>query len=209
MKIRVAQKPADAYQHGDLREALVDAGVKLLMEGGLDKLSLRGAAQLAGVSHAAPYRHYRDKDALVAAIAERGFRMLSAAMRTELERSGARKASRKLTALAVGYVGFGTEHPAYLQLIFGGALNKANAPASLREAGEDAYHVLRDVVAAGIDAGELCKADTDEVALACWSLVHGLSMLIIHGAVPRPETRELERALTERLVLLLGRGIEA
>jgi AcrR family transcriptional regulator len=209
MKIRVARKPPDAYQHGDLREALVDAGVKLLMEGGLDKLSLRGAAQLAGVSHAAPYRHYRDKDALVAAIAERGFRMLSAAMRAELEQSGARKAGRKLVALAIGYVTFGTAHPAYLQVIFGGAMNKQNVPATLMEAGDEAYHVLRDVVAAGLASGELRKADTDEVALACWSLVHGLSMLMIHGAVTRPETAELERTLTERLVLLLGRGIES
>lgn len=208
MKIRVAKKPPDAYQHGDLREALVDAGVKLLMEGGLDKLSLRGAAQLAGVSHAAPYRHYRDKEALLAAIAERGFRMLSAAMRDELERSGARKAGRKLVALGVGYVRFGTEHPAYLQLIFGAGGPRQGMPDSLREAGDEAYHMLRDVVAAGITAGELVKGDTDEVALSCWSLVHGLSMLLIHGAVAKPETQELERALTERLVGLLGRGIE-
>src|ERR1700755_3363189 len=84
MKIRVAKKPADSYQHGDLREALVDAGLKLLIEGGVEDLSLRAAAQLAGVSHAAPYRHYRDKDALVAAIAERGFRLLTESMRSEL-----------------------------------------------------------------------------------------------------------------------------
>lgn len=209
MKIRVTKKAPDAYQHGDLREALIDAGVKLLMEGGADKLSLRGAAQLAGVSHAAPYRHYRDKNALIAAIAERGFRMLTAAMRQELSESGARKAGRKLVALAVGYVRFGTQHPAYLQLIFGGArLGEADMPPELAEAGAEAYSVLRDVVAAGISAGELRRAETDEVALACWSLVHGLSMLMIHGAVPKPETLQLEAALTERLVGLLSHGIE-
>jgi len=208
MKIRVAKKPADAYQHGDLREALVDAGVKLLTEGGLDKLSLRGAAQLAGVSHAAPYRHYRDKDALVAAIAERGFRMLSASMRAELEASGARKTARKLVALGMGYVNFGTTHPAYLKLIFGGALSKQAGPPSLYEAGAEAYDMLRDVVAAGITSGELHQMDPEEMALACWSLVHGLSMLIIDNAIPKPETRERERGLIERLVVLLGRGIE-
>lgn len=208
VKIRVAKKPADAYQHGDLREALVDAGVKLLTEGGLDKLSLRGAAQLAGVSHAAPYRHYRDKEALIAAIAERGFRMLTDSMRSELQESGARKAGRKLTALAIGYVAFGTSQPAYLKLIFGGALSKEHVPAPLLEAGAEAYNVLREAVAAGIDSGELRKGDVDETALACWSLVHGLSMLIVDGAVPKPETRELERGLSERLVGLLSRGIE-
>ena len=61
MKIRVTRKPEDAYQHGNLREALIQAGLRLLSEGGLENLSLRGAAQLAGVSHAAPYRHFRDK----------------------------------------------------------------------------------------------------------------------------------------------------
>jgi AcrR family transcriptional regulator len=207
MKIQVAKKAKDAYQHGDLREALIDAGVKLLMEGGLDKLSLRAAAQLAGVSHTAPYRHYRDKDALVAAIAERGFHLLAAATRAELERSGARKPLRKLVALGVGYVAFGIEHPAYLQLIFGGVMAKRDVPQSLREASRDSYNVLRRVVAAGIASGELRKADVDDVALACWSLVHGLTMLIIHGSVVKTKTTELERVLAERLMLLLGSGI--
>ena len=79
MKIRVARKPAHAYQHGNLREALIQAGLKLLGEAGVQGLSLRAAAQLAGVSHAAPYRHFKDKDALVAAVAEQGFRLLTAA----------------------------------------------------------------------------------------------------------------------------------
>jgi len=208
MKIRVTKKAPDAYQHGDLREALIDAGVKLLMEGGVDTLSLRAAAQLAGVSHAAPYRHYRDKDALISAIAERGFRMLTARMRAQLEASGARKAGRKLVALGVGYVMFGMEHPAYLQLIFGGFRSRTEIPLELALAGEEAYRVLRDTVEAGVASGELNKADVDDVALACWSIVHGLSMLLIHGAVPKPDTPQLEAALVERLLGLLSHGIE-
>ena len=208
MKIRVTKKAPDAYQHGDLREALIDAGVKLLLEGGVEALSLRGAAQLAGVSHAAPYRHYRDKEALIVAIAERGFRLLTAKMRAQLEASGARKTGRKLVALAVGYVKFGLEHPAYLQLIFGSGCSSMNLSPELAEAGAEAYLVLRDTVAAGISTGELRKAEVDDVTLACWSVVHGLSMLLIHGAVPKPETPQLEAALVERLIGLLGRGIE-
>lgn len=209
MKIRVTKKAPDAYQHGDLREALIDAGVKLLLEGGVDKLSLRGAAQLAGVSHAAPYRHYRDKDALIAAIAERGFRLLTANMRAQLELSGARKASRKLAALGVGYVMFGMEHPAYLQLIFGGQRSRTNVTPELAAAGAEAYLMLRDTVAAGISSGELRKAEVEDVTLACWSIVHGLSMLLIHGAVPKPAGPQLEAALVERMLGLLNAGIEA
>jgi AcrR family transcriptional regulator len=208
MKIRVTKKAPDAYQHGDLREALIDAGVKLLMEGGIDALSLRGAAQLAGVSHAAPYRHYRDKEALISAIAERGFRLLTAKMRAQLEQSGARKAGRKLVALGVGYVMFGLDHPAYLQLIFGGFRSRTDIPPELAAAGEEAYLLLRDTVAAGIESGELAKGDVDDVALACWSIVHGLSMLLIHGAVPKPETRQLEVVLVERILAVLSRGMD-
>lgn len=208
MKIRVTKKAPDAYQHGDLREALIDAGVKLLMEGGIDALSLRGAAQLAGVSHAAPYRHYRDKEALIAAIAERGFHLLTAKMRSQLEASGARKAGRKLVALGIGYVMFGMEHPAYLELIFGGVRSRTNMPPELIAAGQEAYLLLRDTVEAGIHSGELRKAEVDDVTLACWSIVHGLSMLLIHGAVPKPDRREIEIALVERLLALLSNGIE-
>src|SRR5688500_2611291 len=127
MKIRVARKPADVYQHGNLRQALVQAGLKLLTDGGLPALSLRGAAQLAGVSHAAPYRHFKDKDALLAAIAEQGFRVLTACMREEAGKLGERAASapvqERLLALGKGYLHFAVEHPAYLQLLFGGVLS--------------------------------------------------------------------------------------
>ena len=208
MKIRVSKKAPDAYQHGDLREALIDAGVKLLMEGGADALSLRAAAQLAGVSHAAPYRHYRDKDALISAIAERGFRMLTAKMRSQLDASGARTAGRKLVALGVGYVMFGMEQPAYLQLIFGGCRARTDMPPELIAAGAEAYGVLRDTVEAGIASGELTRGEVDDVTLACWSIVHGLSMLLIHGAVDKPATPQLEAALVERLLGVLSRGIE-
>src|SRR5688572_5482780 len=103
MKIRVARKPADVYQHGNLRQALVQAGLKLLTDGGLSALSLRGAAQLTGVSHAAPYRHFKDKDALLAAIAEQGFRVLTACMQKECDslagQPGAHSIRERLRAL--------------------------------------------------------------------------------------------------------------
>ena len=209
MKIRVAKKPADAYQHGDLREALVNAGLKLLSEGGVENLSLRAAAQLAGVSHAAPYRHYRDKEALIAAIAERGFRLLTESMRSEFAQRETADVKVQVVALGLGYVKFATSYPAYLQLIFGGVLNKKDAPPQLAAAGAEAYSTLRDVVAVGIASGELRQTDPDEMALTCWSLVHGLSTLMISGSVPKPIDSPAERELTERLLALLGVGIHA
>jgi AcrR family transcriptional regulator len=159
--IRVPRKRPDAYQHGDLRPALIQAGLKLLTEGGTRSLSLRAAAQLAGVSHAAPYRHFRDKDALVAAIAEEGFRLL-------------------------------TRRP------------------GLQEAGAEAYGVLRGLVAEGIQRGRLRHADPDQMSLAAWSMVHGLSMLLIEGQLDPAQPRgAAARGLTETVVRFLEQGLRA
>lgn len=208
MTIRVARKKPDSYQHGDLREALIQAGLKLLAEQGLAGFSLRGAAQLAGVSHAAPYRHFADKQALVAAIAERGFRLLTASMREELAIGAPAGTLDELDALGVGYVRFATRHPDYVRVIFGGVIDDHGAPA-LRSAGEEAYNVLRDAVARGIERGDLRGPDADAVSLSCWSLVHGLSDLLSSGAVPAPASPAALRELVVSQLRLLGQGIVA
>ena len=206
MPIRVPRKPPDAYQHGDLRRALIQAGLKLLSEGGAPALTLRGAAQLAGVSHAAPYRHFRDKDALLAAIAEEGFRTLTEHMRREMATAGSEAA--RLRACAWGYVAFARAHPGYFRTIFGQPLGE-DCPAPLREAGQEAYGVLREQIAEGIRRGRLRAGDPDELALACWSLVHGLSHLVIDGQLPETSGETAARELTDRLVRLLESGLRA
>ena len=199
MSIQVARKKRDSYQHGDLREALVQAGLKLLAESGVEGLSLRAAAQLAGVSHAAPYRHFRDKRALVAAIAERGFRMLTASMRAEAAALATTDTRERLIAIGVGYLKFATTSPAYLHVIFGGVLGDDCIPPELTAAGGEAYETLR---------GDLQPGDADVQALACWSMVHGLSMLIVNGAVP-VGSGKAQRQLIEQLLRLLGTGLYA
>jgi AcrR family transcriptional regulator len=206
MKIRVARKPANAYQHGNLREALVQAGLKLLSEGGVEGLSLRAAAQMAGVSHAAPYRHFKDKDQLVAAIAEQGFRLLSAFMRAEVERAAPGSIRERLIAQGRGYVTFALQHPAYLRVIFGGVLGKEKTTPDLEAAGKEAYGILRDAVAEGIDRGELRAGDPDAVSLALWSMVHGLSHLLINRAVV-PPAGDAVMGLADTVMRLLGEGI--
>ncbi|HEY4188115.1 MAG TPA: TetR/AcrR family transcriptional regulator [Polyangia bacterium] len=210
MSIRVARKRADSYQHGDLRRALVQAGLKLLADGGVDGLSLRGAAELAGVSHAAPYRHFRDKDALVAAVAEEGFRLLTRHMRDEIAARGGSDVLGRLRAAALGYVSFAVAHPATFRTIFGGAVcaEGEQAPASLRAAGEEAYRVLRELIAEGIEREKLRAGDPDQLALAAWSMVHGLGMLIIEGQLPEARANPAQaRAATEGVVRLLETGL--
>jgi AcrR family transcriptional regulator len=208
MTIRVHRKKPDRYQHGDLREALIQGGLKLLSEQGLAGFSLRGAAQLAGVSHAAPYRHFADKQALVAAIAERGFRLLTASMREELAGGRAPGTLDKLYALGVGYVRFGTRHPDYLRVIFGGVFDAQPSP-ELHAAAEEAYGLLRELVATGLARRELTGGDPDLVSLSCWSMVHGLSALLSSGAVPLPGSPAALRKLVVATLGLLGQGIAA
>lgn len=211
MSIRVSRKKPDAYQHGDLRAALIQAGLKLLSEGGVAALSLRAAAKLAGVSNAAPYRHFRDKDALIAAIAEEGFRMLAAQMRREMDAAGSDYFAR-LRASAWGYVSFARAHPGYFRTMFGGVVGEDCGPLSpsLRAAGEEAYGVLRDHVAVGIRRGRLRKGDPDEVSLAAWSVVHGLGQLFIDGQLTdRAPDDDAARAVVDAAVRWLEGGLRA
>jgi len=210
MTIRVQRKRADAYQHGDLRRALIQAGLKLLGEGGLPALSLRAAAQLAGVSHAAPYRHFKDKDALIAAIAEQGFRLLTARMEEEKRKSKSSDVRARLSAIGVGYVAFALEHPGYFRTIFGGlACDKSQAP-GLEVAATAAYAMLRDLIVEGVASGVFRAGDPEELALGAWSLVHGLGMLAIDRALePQVQGAAAFRHLAERLTALFQVGLLA
>lgn len=213
MSIRVARKRADTYQHGDLRPALIQAGLKLLGDEGVQGLSLRAAAQLAGVSHAAPYRHFRDKSALVAAIAEEGFHLLTERLRGEIAACGSSDLWTRLRAAGTGYVSFAIEHPAHFKIIFGSGHadvigGGTGAPQSLRSAGEEAYNVLRELIAEGVRRGKIRHGDVDELCLSAWALVHGLGMLIVDvnvgGLRDKPSA---VRETTETLVRFLEGGL--
>lgn len=149
------------YHHGNLRPALLRAAGKMLEKEGPGGISLREAARRAGVSHNAPYRHFPDRDALLAELAAEGFEMLGAAMRDHTGKE-----------MGEAYVRFALEHPQRFRLMFGGALSLARYP-HLRDAGSRAYEALRAAFK------DLPKPDT--AAAAAWSLVHGLAHLKLDG----------------------------
>lgn len=149
------------YHHGNLRPALLRAAGKMLEKEGPASISLRHAARRAGVSHNAPYRHFADREALLAELAAEGFEMLSAAMRGHTGRQ-----------MGEAYVGFALEHPQRFRLMFGGLLPVSQYE-HLRVAASATYASLVEAFK------DLPKPET--AAAAAWSLVHGLAHLKLDG----------------------------
>jgi len=186
------------YHHGDLRAALVTAARAILEEGGLDGLSLRAVARRAGVSQAAPYHHFADKTALMAAVAAQGFEELAAAMRGRMAAES--DPQERLDATGVGYVLFAVGNPALFQLMFQGGKDLFQTDPALAAAGEKAYAVLEEAVAAR-DAAAGSDDPPGIAQTAAWSMVHGLSKLILEvGLDPRAQGASGVEDLTRRVL---------
>lgn len=203
---RRRRRPVDvpaktAYHHGNLRAALIAATVQLLDEVGPHGVSLREVARRAGVTHAAPYRHFSDKETLLAAVAEEGFHLLEDEMRQRMGRAGDDPEAR-LQATGVGYVMFAVHHPAHFRLMFGRELHDRRARPALFDASEAAYQVLVEALAGVQAAGGLPGQDPMILAVGAWSKVHGLAMLLVEGQL---EERGITQERAEELTLsLLG-----
>jgi AcrR family transcriptional regulator len=164
------------YHHGDLRAALVRAAMELLEEGGERALSLRAVARRAGVSPAAPYRHYADREALVSAVAAVGYRELA-------ERLAAAHPSpstpEQLASVAVAYVQFALERPALFRIMFGEPCDRDNDERVAATTAVSLY--VRAIVERSFP-----QADADALATAVWALVHGLAFLHLDGKLNAP-----------------------
>ena len=173
-----------SYHHGDLRQALIDSALALIHEKQDGKtLSLREVARRAGVSNAAPYRHFADKDALLATLAEKGFQMLTVSLRTAVN-SVANDPLRSLQVSGVAYVKFAIAHPSYYRVMFS-AFQPSDATCSdLNNAGQTAFSVLVEAIVAGQTASKIKPGDPQQLAWVAWSLVHGLAMLVIERQLP-------------------------
>jgi AcrR family transcriptional regulator len=204
----VRKKPRGRYHHGDLRRALIDAALAIVEREGWHALTLRAAARLLGVSQAAPYRHFVDKDALLAAVAEEGLRTLSAWMREEAAPHEA-SPSRRLQALGVAYVKFAVAHPARFRVMFTAVVAEPDACPALVAAYEEMFGLLLDAIAACQRARLVREGDPRELALAAWSVVHGLADLSVGGQLPRFGLAPADtRALAEQVTSSVFKGLE-
>lgn len=171
-----------AYHHGDLAQALTTAARDILETQGLAKLSLRAAARQAGVSQAAPYHHFKDKEALLASVAAQGFRAFDAAMTARMAAAGDDPEAR-LTASGVAYVKFATDNPALFRLMFGSTIEDCENYPELTEAGARAYQSLEENIRASLSQTGGNPATAPLKALSAWCSVHGLATLLIDGGL--------------------------
>jgi len=202
--------PRRGYHHGNLREALISAALELVSLRGRAGVTFAEAARQAGVSPAAPYRHYRDRDALMADVARRGFERFAAALEKAWE-EGRPSPAVALERLGRAYLEFARTEPAYFSAMFESGLDPKNFPA-LQEAGDAAFAVLRracEALVATLPADR--RPPALMVALHVWSLAHGIASLFARGdaarrPIPMPPEELLEAAT---LVYLEGLGIRA
>jgi len=195
------------YHHGDLRNALIQVGLELLSEGGAAALDLRKVARRAGVSHAAPYRHFPDKQALIAAINEEGFHRLAERIRCTL-REVPEDAFEQLPAIARAYVQFAQENPWLMREMFSGLSIEREAFPSLYQASKIVFMLYIEVVQRGQERGSIIDGDPGALAGVLWSLLHGVAMLTIENQM-RPYTDEPEGVenMTRFSVQLLYQGL--
>jgi AcrR family transcriptional regulator len=190
------RQPLKSYHHGDLRNALIQAGLALLAEEGVSGLDLRKVARRAGVSHNAPYRHFADKQALWAAIAELGFHQLTVQIQAALANS-AEDPGAQLTAIARSYIVFACENPALMREMFSGLTIDRFAYPTLYSASKAPFTITVDVIQRGQTGEVIVVGDPVYLTVVAWSLMHGLAMLLIENQIP--EARENDDVVEELL----------
>ena len=170
----------DSYHHGQLRPALVEAAIILLETQGAEHISLRGIARAVGVSQAAPYSHFKDKDALLAAVAEIGFQRLALHMADTA--TGERSARARLTKLVSGYLDFAKTHPALFHLMFAPEFGDTKKYPTLAMSAGKSYALFSSTLTTRKNS----NTDARFLSVALWSMCQGMATLLFdRGLTPQ------------------------
>ncbi len=172
--------PKPSYHHGDLRNALILEGINMLHEKGVAGLSLRELARRLQVGHNAPYRHFKNKQQLLEAIAGTGFRRLKAHnIRLELELAG--DPESQLFESGVAILQMAMEQPELFRLMFGGYLSLNDCGEELKQEAHESIESLIKIMALGQQKGIFNKTDVMQQTLGAMSMVQGLAMMASSG----------------------------
>jgi AcrR family transcriptional regulator len=191
-----SDKKVTPYHHGQLRQALLDGSRALIVESGLESLTLRAVARRIGVSTAAPYHHFQSRAEVIAALVRENFETLDAYSSTAIE--GHTSTHAKLQALGMVYVTYALEHTADFRLMFRPELSVPPAPSELERA--PVFRVLLNVLREShLDPNRL-----EVTALTVWSLVHGLATLLVDGPLHHLTQ---QRDVINELVANITRGV--
>jgi AcrR family transcriptional regulator len=191
---------AKRYHHGNLRAALIEAGLELIAEKGPPALTLREIGSRLGVSRTAAYRHFADKTELLNAIREAGFIEFGNALEQAREQAGPKFAPR-LTAMGKAYLHFAREHSAHFQVMFGPGAKMTDPDKD--GAGTRAFHILLDTVKQGQEQGEVRPGDTMLIVSVAWAMIHGVSVLHLDEICP-PADAGIDFAEACARILLTG-----
>jgi AcrR family transcriptional regulator len=192
--------PVHKYHHGDLKNALIQAGIEILSEQGFQALSLRKVAQRAGVSHAAPYAHFKDKQALIAAISTEGYHKLYNCL-AEAVLQYRHEPLRQLIEASWAYVQFARREPAHFKLTLSGVVERAQEYPAFVEMTEKAFTLVVDLVKTCQEAGILKPGPAEQLAVSLWSTVHGFTSLVLEGQISSNLVNDL--TLREMLLFVL------
>ena len=195
------------YHHGNLREALIDAALSLIASKGPAGFTFAEAARSAGVSPAAPYRHYKDREALIADVAVKGFDAFTKAL-TEAWQDGKPEPFTAFKRLGRAYLDFARSEPAFYSAMFEVGLD-LNQHDELRKAGDAAFQVLREAIEVLLaQAPEGKRPPALMVALHVWAVSHGIATLFGRGdGASRKQPIEPAELLEAHMLVYL-RGLD-
>lgn len=174
--------PSKKYHHGNLKNALIKAGIEILSKEGVNGLSLRKVARKAGVSHSAPYAHFPDKQWLIAAISTEGFNQLYAELDAAIS-AHVKNPKRQLLEGARAYVQFAMTHTDTFKIMFSGILEKEKEYPAFVEISHKTFERVVDVVRACQAVHVLGPGSTEIIAVSIWGQVHGIVSLALEGQI--------------------------
>jgi AcrR family transcriptional regulator len=195
------------YHHGNLKEALLEAALRLIAEKGPAGFTFADAARLAGVSPAAPYRHFRDRDELLSSIAQRGFEQFEAVLTAAWD-DGRPDTVTAFERVGKAYLGFAREEPAFYSAMFESGLPVDLNPA-LQAASERAFGIIRAAAErlAALAPPGVTRPPALMMALHIWSMSHGVASLFARGDAARRKLPMTAEDLLEAEVLIYLRGL--